>query len=383
MSFPAFSYRQFVLALLLGLLLTVHVVAPKAAFELDMVLALAAVLAPAVSRLSERLGGRRGLAVSLISVGVLVPMVLFAIFVVPSAAKSLKDMLLALKDQIPALKLFVEEWIVSLGIEGAGFGFDETFGKIWEILQKEGMSGAAAAMVGKVSLGLLLGVGQFLVGCIVLAILAASWEPTVAWTRKLVRDVAPAQSERVCRIAEAAQSNGIAMVRGLGIMSLIFTASYIVILSAIGLPFGKVFVLGIMLGLLSSLPAVGGFVSATLSLLIGLAHWGPWGWQTWVLYVSGIAAHFIEAKFLTPRIVGHAIDVPPFVMIGFLLAGVGMNGGAGVFQALILLPILRAMLDDLPRSHPDAGRHSATLELAPPPAPMTPAPGRLGKKKGR
>ena len=54
-----------------------------------------------------------------------------------------------------------------------GFDIDETFGKIWEILQKEGMGGAMAAMVGKVSFGLLLGIGQVLVGVVVLAILAA------------------------------------------------------------------------------------------------------------------------------------------------------------------------------------------------------------------
>jgi predicted PurR-regulated permease PerM len=384
MSFSAFSYRHFVLTLLLGLLLVLHVFAPKAAFELDMVLALAAVMAPAVASLSAKLGGRRGLAVSLLSIGVLVPLVLFAIFVVPSAAKSLKDMLLALKEQMPALRQFIEEWIVSLGIEGAGFDLDETFGKVWDILQKDGMGGAVAAMVGKVSFGLLLGIGQILVGGVVLAILAASWEPTVAWTRKLIHDVAPGQSARVFRIAEAAQCNGIAMVRGLGIMSLIFTASYLVILAAIGMPLGKIIVLGIMLGLLSSLPAVGGFISATLSLLIGIAHWGLWGWQTWVLYLSGIAAHFIEAKFLTPRIVGHAIDVPPFVMIGALLSGVALNGGAGVFQALMLLPILRAMVDDL--KHTQEAPAQSGQPQAVPAAPMlpktNPMSGNMSGKKG-
>lgn len=370
---PAFTYRHFVLVVLLGLVLAVHVFAPKAAFELDMVLALAAVMAPWIAQLSDRLGGRRGLAVVIVSIAVLIPLGLFAVFVVPAAAKSLRDMLISLKDQMPALRQLIEEWIVTLGMTSAGFDIDETFGKVWEILQKEGMGGAMAAMVGKISLGLLLGIGQVLVGVVVLAILCASWDMTAAWSRKLVRDLAPAQADRFFRVAEMSQENGIAMVRGLGIMCLIFTASYIVILAGIGMPVGKVFVLGITLGVLSSLPAVGGFVSATLSLLIGLAHWGPWGWQTWVIYLSGIAAHFIEAKFLTPRIVGHAIDVPPFVMIGALLSGVALNGGAGVFQAMILLPILRAMVDELAVGRggsQDAGPASAsvlTVKTAPPP----------------
>ena len=381
MTFSAFTYRHFVLTIFLGLLLAVHVLAPKAAFELDLVLALAAVMAPAIESLSAKLGGRRGPAVMIISIAVLVPLILFAVFVVPAAAKSLKDMLLALKDQMPALRQYIEEWIVKLGMVDIGFDIDETFGKVWEVLQKEGMGGALAAMVGKVSLGLLLGIAQILVGCVVLAILAASWDMTVAWTRQLTTDLSPAQAPRVFRIAETAQANGIAMVRGLGIMSVIFTISYIIILAAIGMPAGKVCVLGIMLGLLSSLPAVGGFVSATLSLLIGLAHWGPWGWQTWVLYGSGIAAHFVEAKFLTPRIVGHAIDVPPFIMIGALLSGVVMNGGAGVFQALMLLPILRAMVDELSADHAAPAQSSGppALSVAPDPHPGQ----QPGRKKAR
>jgi predicted PurR-regulated permease PerM len=370
MQLSAFTYRHFVLTMLVA----VHIFAPRAAFELDMILALAAVMAPAVAGLSAKLGGRRGLAVMIICVGVLVPLTLFAVFVVPAAAKSLRDMLLALKDQMPALRQAIEEWILKLGMVDVGFDIDETFGKVWELLQKEGMGGAAAAMVGKVSLGLLLGVAQVFVGCVVLAILAASWDVTVHWTRKLIADVSPDQAVRIFRIAEAAQINGIAMVRGLGVMSLIFTASYLVILAAIGMPLGKVIVLGLTLGLLSSLPAVGGFVSATLSLLIGIAHWGPWGWQTWVLYASGIVAHFIEAKFLTPRIVGHAIDVPPFIMIGVLLSGVALNGGAGVFQALILLPILRAMLEELSTGH------AASKPAAEPRIVTTTPTSDLGKK---
>ena len=387
MIMPAFTYRHFVLTILLGLVLAVHVFAPKAAFELDMVLALAAVMAPWISQLSDRLGGRRGLAVVIVSIAVLIPLGLFAVFVVPAAAKSLRDMLISLKDQMPALRQLIEEWIVTLGMTSAGFDIDETFGKVWEILQKEGMGGAMAAMVGKISLGLLLGIGQVLVGVVVLAILCASWDMTADWSRKLVRDLAPAQADRFLRIAEMSQENGIAMVRGLGIMCLIFTASYIVILAGIGMPIGKVFVLGITLGVLSSLPAVGGFVSATLSLLIGLAHWGPWGWQTWVLYVSGIAAHFIEAKFLTPRIVGHAIDVPPFVMIGALLSGVALNGGAGVFQAMILLPILRAMVDELSAGRGgalDAGASApSVVAVKSPPAPAERTGGGRADKKAR
>lgn len=354
MILPQLTYRHFVLTLLVGLVISIHLFAPKAAFELDLVFALAAVMAPSVKRLGERLGGHRGLAVLLVSLCILIAVVLISIFVVPPAARSLRDMLVGLKDQIPALRQILEDWIAGLGEYTAGFDLDEGLQKILDILQKEGTSGAIMSMAGKISFGVVFGIAQTLVGCVILAILAASWDQFVAWSKKLIGDLAPAQSTRVVRIAENAQKNGIAMVRGLGFMALIFTLSYTVILIAIGMPLGKIIVFSLVLGLFSSLPAVGGFVSATLSILIALAHFGLWGWQGWVLVGAGIAAHFVETKFLTPRIVGQAIDVPPFVMIASLLSGVALNGGAGVFQALMLLPILRALVDDIAHSPPPA-----------------------------
>jgi predicted PurR-regulated permease PerM len=365
----AFTYRHLVLVVLLGLLLAIHWLAPMVAFELELVLGLAAILAPAIDRLAARLGGNRGLAVTLVSVVVLVALTFLVVFVMPSVARSLKDMLIALREQIPALKAYLEVWIAGLGAWTVEFDLDESLEKIKEALRKDGAAAAFAVMVGKTSLGIVLGLGQILIGCVILAILAASWVPYVAWSKDLVRRLVPESAERVLRIASASQENGIAMARGLGIMCLIFTSSYVIILATLGLPLGKIVVLGLTLGLFSSLPAVGGFVSAMLSVLIALAHWGLWGWQGWVLVSAGIAAHFIEAKFLTPRIVGHAIDVPPFIMIGALFSGVAMNGAAGVFQALMLLPILRAMIDELPSS-------GATAPAASPPPP---APALLTK----
>jgi predicted PurR-regulated permease PerM len=403
---PSLSYRHLVACLLLALLAAVHLVAPKAAFELEMVLAVAAVLSPVVKRLSARLGGNRGAAVVLISLVVLLLVGLIAVFVLPATAQSLKDMLAALKDQIPALRIYLEEWIAELGAYASGIDLDNGLERLLEMLKTHGAGGAAFAWASKISLDVVIGVGRFLIACVILAILCASWDEWAAWSRQLLAKLAPAESPRILRIAERAQLNGIAMVRGLGIMALIFTSSYFLILAAIGMPFGKIIVLGLILGFFSALPAVGGFISAALALAIGLAHHGLYGWQSWVLFCAGVTAHFIEAKFLTPKVVGHAIDVPPFVMIGALLCGVSMNGPSGVFQALIMLPILRAMIDeiDMRRSAPaqagtaDDGPRAPVLmptltslpapakaspSQTPPPPPARAASVLPSKKKGR
>jgi predicted PurR-regulated permease PerM len=369
-----FGYRQFVLAVLVGLLIFIHWAAPKVAFELELVFALAAVLAPSVEWLGKRLGGHRGIAVAVVSFAVLIGALLLVVFVVPALAHSLRDIVASVKTQIPALRQVLEELMLKLTPYTGEIDLDEGLSRLVEMLQKQGVSSAALGMLASVSVHAFLGIGQVIVGCVILAILCSGWDYFVAWAKALVARLAPDNAPRVVRIAESAAVHGIAMFRGMGIMALIFVLSYAVILAAVGLPPGRVLVYAVVLGLFSALPGVGGFVSATLSILIALSHFSIWAWQGWVLVGSGILAHFVEAKFLTPKIVGHAIDVPGFVMIGAILSGIAINGVPGVFQALMLLPILRALIDEIgheagdtlgSRQEPPAAAATPILELGP------------------
>ncbi|KAB2850667.1 MAG: AI-2E family transporter [Hyphomicrobiaceae bacterium] len=343
----SFGYRQFVLAVLIGLLILIHWSAPKVAFELELVFALAAVLAPSVEWLGKRLGGHRGVAVAVVSLAVLVGALLLVVFVVPALVHSVRDIIASIKTQIPALRQVLEELMLKLTPYTGEMDLDEGLTKLIEILQKQGASGAALGMLASVSVNVILGIGQVIVGCVILAILCSGWDYFVDWAKTLTARLAPQNAPRVIRIAQSAARHGIAMFRGMGIMAIIFVVSYAVILAVVGLPPGRILLYAIVLGLFSALPGVGGFVSATLSMLIALSHFSIWDWQGWVLVGSGILAHFVEAKFLTPRIVGHAIDVPGFVMIGAILSGITVNGVPGVFQALMLLPVLRALVDEI------------------------------------
>lgn len=342
-----FGYRQFVLAVLIALLVYIHWTAPKVAFELELVFALAAVLAPSVEWLGKRLGGHRGIAVGVVSFAVLIGALLLVVFVVPAMVHSIREIVASVKTQIPALRQVLEELMLKLTPYTGEMDLDESLARLVEILQKQGASGAALGMLASISVHVIVGIGQVVVGCVILAILCSGWDYFVAWSKALITRLAPVNAPRVVRIAQSAATHGIAMFRGMGIMALIFIFSYAVILTVVGLPPGRILVYAVVLGLFSALPGVGGFVSATLSILIALSHFSIWDWQGWVLVGSGILAHFVEAKFLTPKIVGHAIDVPGFVMIGAILSGITINGVPGVFQALMLLPILRALLDEI------------------------------------
>jgi predicted PurR-regulated permease PerM len=343
----SFGYRQFVLAALIGLLIFIHWSAPKVAFELELVFALAAVLAPSVEWLGKRLGGHRGIAVGVVSFAVLIGALLLVVFVVPALVHSVRDIIASVKTQIPALRQVLEELMLKLTPYTGEMDLDEGLNKLIEILQKQGASGAALGMLASVSVNVILGMGQVVVGCVILAILCSGWDYFVAWSKALIARLAPRNAARVIRIAQSAATHGLAMFRGMGIMAIIFVVSYAVILAIVGLPPGRILVYAVVLGLFSALPGVGGFVSASLSILIALSHFSIWDWQGWILVGAGILAHFVEAKFLTPKIVGHAIDVPGFIMIGAILSGIAINGVPGVFQALMLLPILRALIDEI------------------------------------
>ncbi len=91
--------------------------------------------------------------------------------------------------------------------------------------------------------------------------------------------------------------------------------------------------LGIIAGVLSLIPIFGTIISTIPAVLMGLVQ----GFSTallvlvWILFV-----HFIDANFLTPKIVGSSSQLHPVVIIFALVAA---ESGYGIFGALLAVPV--------------------------------------------
>ena len=130
-------------------------------------------------------------------------------------------------------------------------------------------------------------------------------------------------------------------VRGMGLVCLILAAFYGVTLSLVGLEFGLV--IGLFAGLLSFVPfvgAIGGFVVAVGMACAQFGDWQP---------IAIVAAIFVvgqigEGNFLTPKLVGHRIQLHPVWIIFALLAGGVLLGFVGVLLAVPLAAVIGVLV---------------------------------------
>ncbi|OIP38644.1 MAG: hypothetical protein AUK47_11570 [Deltaproteobacteria bacterium CG2_30_63_29] len=91
--------------------------------------------------------------------------------------------------------------------------------------------------------------------------------------------------------------------------------------------------LGIIAGVLSLIPFFGTIISTVPAVLMGLTQ-GISSALLVLLWIMGV--HFLDANFLTPKIVGSSSELHPVVIVFALLAG---QSAFGVVGALLAMPV--------------------------------------------
>jgi predicted PurR-regulated permease PerM len=137
-----------------------------------------------------------------------------------------------------------------------------------------------------------------------------------------------------------------AYLRGQIVLCLVMgTAIYLVTL-ILGLP--QPLVLGLIAGFLEFIPNLGPALSMIPAALFALTTDSATipGLDAGVLYaviVVAIYIHFqqLEAVFLVPRILGHSLDLHPFVVLIAILMGASLAGVLGVVLAAPMMATLR------------------------------------------
>jgi predicted PurR-regulated permease PerM len=130
-------------------------------------------------------------------------------------------------------------------------------------------------------------------------------------------------------------------VRGQLTIALIMACLYTVGFLLIGIDLA--IVLGIISGLLFFIPYLGTLVALVGGTAMALAKFGDFAH---VFYVLGWIAmvQTAEGYVLTPRIVGHAIGLPPVVYILAVIAGAELFGFVGMLVAIPVTAILLVLL---------------------------------------
>lgn len=148
-------------------------------------------------------------------------------------------------------------------------------------------------------------------------------------------------------------------VRGKFIEILIVGATTFVVFTLMGLNYAAL--LGVIVGLSVLIPFVGAAVATFPVALVALIQFG-WTWDAaWVLIAYGIL-QALDGNVLVPLLFSEANDLHPITIILAILVFGGLWGFWGVFFAIPLATLVKAIYNAWPRQDPDA---PTVLPMAP------------------
>lgn len=327
-------------------------------------LILAVALYPLHQRLTRRMGGRQGLAATLIVIIGLVVIVAPTAVLMGSLGDSIKDLVQGVQTntlQIPAPRPGVEQWpVVGDKLYGAWMQAHTNLPQFIQSMQPKVGNLAKGALGFVASIGVAILV--FLAAFIVAGILMTYGEPGAKSAEAIfARLASPERAPRFVRLATAtiravAQGViGVAMIQAIVIGLALMVA---------GVPFaGALALVALVLGI-AQLPAL----LVTLPAIIYIWSSGDYGNAAAIVYTVVLGIGGLLDNFLKPLMLGRGVDCPmPVILLGALggMAGAGIHG---LFVGAVLLAlgyqIFMGWVDNGPGAVPAEPDPGATMTPA-------------------
>ncbi len=273
----------------------------------------------------ERMGFSRLLATVLITVASLAAAFVTVVLLLPPLLQQIAGAIVALPDNLDALRNFVETQLPSLSENDSALrraadklrdNADE-----WSVSILKGIWTGGLAIVDFVSLAVITPVVAFY--------LLYDWDRMIAW----IDDALPRQHRPVIHELMGELDRVLAgFVRGQFSVCAILGAFYAIALTVIGLQFGLL--IGAFAGLISFIPFVGSIVGGIMS--IGVAVVQFWETPGMIAAVAGVflVGQAAEGNVLTPKLVGESIGLHPVWLLFALSAFGALFGFAGLLVAV-------------------------------------------------
>jgi predicted PurR-regulated permease PerM len=318
---------------------------------------LAVALSPPVNRLARRM--RRGLAITLVYLGLLlVPIMLIAAIVPPviTEANNFAENVPAYADDVTE---FVEK---NRRLREINQDYDIT-GQLEKEAQKlPNRLGGAAGTLRDVGLGIVNSVFALITILVLTAFLLGSGR---TWTDALIASRPPGQRERLRRSLDNMASAVSGYVTGALTIAVIAGIATYIVLAILGVPFKGP--LAVIAGLFSLIPLVGATIAAVLIGLVTLFENFPTAtiiWTIWAIVYQQLENHLIQ-----PQIQKRTVNVQPMITILAVLFGGTL---LGVMGAIVAIPVA-ASIQILMREYVDV-RTLSIKRPEPPPPPVAPPP---------
>jgi predicted PurR-regulated permease PerM len=112
-----------------------------------------------------------------------------------------------------------------------------------------------------------------------------------------------------------------------------------VLLHLFGMPYQLI--LGVFAGVTRAVPVIGPIFSGAVIVLLGLAKSPMTGVD---LLICFVLLHFIESKFVMPKLIGERMHLHPALIILVLLIGAEFFGVFGMFMAAPVAAVIRVLV---------------------------------------
>jgi predicted PurR-regulated permease PerM len=135
-------------------------------------------------------------------------------------------------------------------------------------------------------------------------------------------------------------------IRGQLILVVLMSSVTTIALTILGVPYSVL--LGVMTGVLETIPFVGPITAGAIACLVALGHPNPFGWEQ-VAYVAVVAIMYTvlrhaEDYLVIPTVIGRAVRLHPAIVIFALLSGGAVFGLLGIVLAVPVAATLRLVL---------------------------------------
>jgi predicted PurR-regulated permease PerM len=120
----------------------------------------------------------------------------------------------------------------------------------------------------------------------------------------------------------------------LGILSLVFCS-----VTTLLLGFPHALALGVMAGVLEFIPVAGWMTSASIIITIGALTHSHWIWMAALLGLWRMLMDY----FISPRVVGHELEIHPLLAIFTVMVGGAIGGIVGIYLSVPIVATLRVV----------------------------------------
>ena len=298
-------------------------------------LILAVTLYPAHQKLASKLGGKQGLAATLLVLGGIVLIVAPTAVLLTSMGDSVHHVVASVRDdtvRIPEPPARVAEWpVVGKRVYALWSQAHEDLPNVVRRMQPQigDLARKALEMVASIAGTVLL----FLASFIIAGIIMAFGESAAASTRRIFgRIVGPLRGVEFARLSTAT-TRAVA----LGVLGVAFVQAIVVglVMIVAGVPFAGVLAMVVLVLGVAQAPAV----IVTLPVIAYLWVSGEYGTASAVLYSVLLFVAGMLDNVLKPLLLGRGVDAPmPVILLG-ALGGLASAGILGMFVGATLLAL--------------------------------------------